>query len=100
MVTIRSIPTLDSPAGAKKLIRDWHNALVGKLPIQHINDLKDLVAVYYAWRHDQSLWSEAMLEIGQFPYRERMPFLCDVPTSKLASIRHLRSLPILPPERA
>ncbi|MBB3810066.1 class I SAM-dependent methyltransferase [Pseudochelatococcus contaminans] len=71
------------PAGAKKLIRDWHNALVGKLPIQHINDLKDLVAVYYAWRHDQSLWSEAMLEIGQFPYRERMPFLCDVPTSEI-----------------
>jgi hypothetical protein len=71
------------PAGAKKLIGDWHNALVGKLPVRHIRELKDLVALYYAWRHDQSLWSEAMQRIGRFPYRERMPFLCDVPTSEI-----------------
>ncbi|MEH7870309.1 hypothetical protein V7795_24710 [Rhizobium laguerreae] len=71
------------PEGAKKFIKDWHNALIGKLHIQHIKDLKDLMAVYYAWRHDQSLWSEAMQRIGKFPYRQRMPFLCDVPTSEI-----------------
>ncbi|MFA4951368.1 class I SAM-dependent methyltransferase [Brevundimonas sp.] len=71
------------PIGAKKLVRDWHNALVGKLHIQHVKDLKDLISLYYAWRHDQALWSEAMLRIGQFPYQESMPFLCDVPTSEI-----------------
>ncbi|MBW9088155.1 class I SAM-dependent methyltransferase [Rhizobium wenxiniae] len=71
------------PAGADKLIKDWHRALVGKLPIPHIKDLKDLMAVYYAWREDHILWSEAMQRISQFPYRARMPFLCDVPTSEI-----------------
>lgn len=71
------------PFGAEKLIKDWHNALVGKLPILHIKGLKDLMAVYYAWRYDHSLWSEAMQRISQFPYQARMPFLCDVPTSEI-----------------
>ena len=71
------------PMSVKNLIKYWHNALIGKPPVQHGRDLKDLVAVYYAWRHDQSLWSEAMQRIGQFPYQVRMPFFCDVPTSEI-----------------
>ncbi|MCX7586357.1 class I SAM-dependent methyltransferase [Phenylobacterium sp. 58.2.17] len=70
------------PTDAKTLFNPWRNALIGK-PAGGGYPLEDLMAVYYAWRHDPQLWSEAMRRIADFPYREEMPFLCDVPTQEL-----------------
>jgi len=71
------------PADAKKLINAWRASLKGKNgPGKH--EIHDIVAAFYAWRHDPSLWSDAMKRLADFPYRERMTQLCDVPTSELA----------------
>lgn len=72
----------EPPADAKTLFNPWRNALIGK-PAGGGHPLEDLMAIYYAWRHDPQLWSEAMRRIADFPYREEMPFLCDVPTEEL-----------------
>ena len=68
------------PQVAESLIKTWCGALTGKVGGRAVDEL---LAIFYAWRHDQSLWTPAMQRIGQFPYREIMPFLCDVPTSEL-----------------
>jgi hypothetical protein len=65
----------------KKFVRRWRNQLPGS---QHTGKpAEDLIAAFFAWRHDQSLWSPALKEIGNFPYRDLMPFLCDVPTEEI-----------------
>lgn len=65
----------------KEFANAWKNQLrgssVGKLTTE------DLIACFYAWRHDASLWTPAMKAIGQFPYQQVMPFLCDVPTHEI-----------------
>ena len=75
------------PKGAESLIRTWRVGLVGKVEQNELaaegKKLEDLIALFYAWRHDQSLWSPAMQRIGDFPYRESMPMLCDVPTTEI-----------------
>ncbi|RXH31127.1 hypothetical protein XH99_11035 [Bradyrhizobium nanningense] len=65
----------------KKFVARWRNQLVGSQ--QTKKSAEDLIAAFYAWRHDQSLWSPALKEIGKFPYRNLMPFLCDVPTEEI-----------------
>jgi hypothetical protein len=69
-----------TPEKVAKFLNRWRSDMAGK-PAQ--TPFADLVAIYYAWRHDSSLWSEAMRRIADFPYRERMPFLCDVPTEEI-----------------
>jgi hypothetical protein len=73
--------------GAESLIRTWRGGLVGKVEQNELEaegrKLEDLVALFYAWRHDKSLWTPAMKRIGDFPYQDDMPMLCDVPTSEI-----------------
>lgn len=75
------------PEGANGLIRAWRAGLVGKVETKYLEaegrKLEDLIALFYAWRHDESLWSPAMQRIGDFPYQTKMPRLCDVPTTEL-----------------
>jgi hypothetical protein len=68
------------PEGSKKLLSDWCNAMAGKSPGKRFHEL---VAIYYAWRHDRTLWSDALRRIADFPYHKSMPFLCDVPTEEI-----------------
>ena len=65
----------------RKFERRWVAQLVGSQPAKLNADA--VVAAFYAWRVDKSLWSQALREISDFPYREKMPFLCDVPTDEL-----------------
>lgn len=67
------------PKNAESLIKTWRGGLVGKAG----GTLEDLMAIYYAWRHDQTLWTPAMQRIGKFPYWKNMPFLCDVATPEI-----------------
>lgn len=69
------------PASVKTFAKAWKNQLIGS-PAGTVA-IKDLIAAFYAWRHDESLWSPEMKAIGSFPYRQAMPFLCDVPSSEL-----------------
>lgn len=73
--------------GAESLIRTWRRGLVGKVEQKELEaegkKLEDLIALFYAWRHDQSLWTPAMQRIGNFPYWDNMPMLCDVPTTEI-----------------
>lgn len=75
------------PKGAESLIRTWRGGLVGKVEQKDLEaegkKLEDLIALFYAWRHDPSLWTPAMQRIGDFPYRDNMPMLCDVPTTEI-----------------
>lgn len=64
-----------------KFARNWKNQLCGSPPGKIQSEA--VIAAFYAWRHDQSLWSPAMKQIGSFPYRDKMPFLCDVPTEEI-----------------
>lgn len=68
-------------ASVKKFAGAWKNQLYGS-PAGG-GAVEDLIAAFYAWRHDKSLWSSAMKAIGSFPYRKEMPFLCDVPSEEL-----------------
>jgi hypothetical protein len=68
------------PEDVGKLLTDWRTAMGGKTPGRPFHEL---VAIFYAWRHETALWSEAMRRIADFPYRSRMPFLCDVPTTEI-----------------
>lgn len=72
----------DVPNNAvKKFARRWKNQLAG---VQRgVIPPEDLIAAFYAWRNDPTLWSPAMKEIINFPYRDIMPFLCDVPTHEI-----------------
>lgn len=69
------------PASVKTFAKAWKNQLCGSPPGGVA--IEDLIAAFYAWRHDESLWAPAMQAIGSFPYREVMPFLCDVPSNEL-----------------
>jgi hypothetical protein len=69
------------PASVKTFAKAWKNQLIGS-PAGAVA-IEDLIAAFYAWRHDESLWSPEMKAIGSFPYRQAMPFLCDVPSSEL-----------------
>lgn len=73
--------------GAESLVRTWRGGLVGKVDQKELEadgkKLEDLIALFYAWRHDQSLWTPAMQRIANFPYRDKMPMLCDVPTTEI-----------------
>ncbi len=69
------------PASVKMFARAWKNQLCGS-PAGAVA-IEDLIAAFYAWRHDKSLWSPAMKAIGSFPYQKEMPFLCDVPSDEL-----------------
>lgn len=73
--------------GAESLIRTWRGGLLGKVGQKELEaegkKLEDLIALFYAWRHDPSLWTPAMQRIGDFPYRGSMPMLCDVPTTEI-----------------
>lgn len=75
------------PKGADSLIRTWRSGLIGKVGMKELNvegrKLEDLIALFYAWRHDESLWTPAMQRIGDFPYQAKMPMLCDVPTTEI-----------------
>ncbi|MBZ9719790.1 class I SAM-dependent methyltransferase [Mesorhizobium sp. AD1-1] len=68
------------PEEAGKLVTDWRKAMGGKTPGRPFDEL---MAIFYAWRNDTALWSDAMQRIAEFPYRSRMPFLCDVPTIEI-----------------
>lgn len=70
----------DIPEPTKKFLREWCNAMGGK---KSSSSFQELVLIYYAWRHDTSLWSDAMQKISKFPYSEKMPFLCDVPNQEI-----------------
>lgn len=67
------------PASVKKFLDRWLNQLCGTEPNRKPSDI---IAAYYAWRHDPDLWSAAMKEIAEYPYW-KMPFLCDVPTPEI-----------------
>lgn len=69
------------PASVKTFAKAWKNQLCGSPP--GAVAIEDVIAAFYAWRDDKSLWSQAMKAIGSFPYREAMPFLCDVPSDEL-----------------
>jgi hypothetical protein len=69
------------PASVKAFAKAWKNQLCGS-PAGAIA-MEELIAAFYAWRRDKSFWSPAMKAIGSFPYREAMPFLCDVPSDEL-----------------
>lgn len=69
------------PSAAKTTIKKWKNQLTGTL--QGALAPQDVIAAFYAWRYDVSLWSPAMQQIANFPYAELMPFLCDYPTKEL-----------------
>lgn len=73
--------------GAESLVRTWRGGLLGKVDQKELQaggkKLEDLIALFYAWSHDQSLWTPAMRRIGDFPYREYMPMLCDAPTTAI-----------------
>jgi hypothetical protein len=71
--------------GAESLIRTWRSGLIGKVEQKEVEGKKlvDLIALFYAWRHDASLWTSAMRRIGDFPYQVKMPMLCDVPTTEI-----------------
>jgi hypothetical protein len=75
------------PKGAESLVRTWRGGLLGKVGQNELQaggkKIEDLIALFYAWGHDQSLWTPAMQRIGDFPYGEKMPMLCDVPTTAL-----------------
>ena len=62
--------------------KGWKNQLrgtsTGNIPVE------DLIACFYAWKHDKSLWSSAMRAVGDFPFEREMPFLCDWPTEEIA----------------
>ncbi|MNK54690.1 hypothetical protein D3C87_736810 [compost metagenome] len=73
--------------GAESLVRTWRGGLLGKVEDKERQaegkKIEDLIAIFYAWRHDQSLWTPAMRRIGDFPYRDKMPMLCDMPTTEI-----------------
>ncbi|HAL6565270.1 TPA: class I SAM-dependent methyltransferase [Escherichia coli] len=73
--------------GAESLIRTWRAGLLGKVEENELKaegkKLEDLIALFYAWRHDPSLWTPAMQRIEDFLYSENMPMLCDVPTTEI-----------------
>ncbi len=69
------------PAAIKKFLEGWINQLYGTPPDK--KTASDIISAYYAWRHDPALRSDAMQEITKYPYRDRMPFLCDVPTEEI-----------------
>ena len=69
------------PASVKAFAKGWKNQLCGS-PAGTVA-IEDVVAAFYTWRHDEAFWSDAMKSIASFPYREEMPFLCDVPSKEL-----------------
>ena len=68
-------------ADTRKLEHRWVNQLAGSQP----SGLKpeEAIAAFYTLRHDKAFWSPAMRKIADFPYRAKMPFLCDVPTEEI-----------------
>ncbi|WP_095088943.1 hypothetical protein [Mesorhizobium sophorae] len=69
------------PADCEKFLNGWLSQLYGT-PTDK-KTAPDIVAAYYAWRHDTAFRSEAMRELSSYPYQEKMPFLCDVPTQEI-----------------
>lgn len=69
------------PVAIKKFLGGWINQLYGT-PTDK-KTAPDIIAAYYAWRHDPTLKSDALQEISKYPYRQRMPLLCDVPTEEI-----------------
>lgn len=68
-------------SSVKEFAKAWKNQLRGSSNVTM--PVEDLIACFYAWRHDTSLWTPAMDAIAQFPYQQGMPFLCDVPTDEI-----------------
>jgi hypothetical protein len=69
------------PVTIKKFLEGWVTQIYGTPTDKKA--ASDIVAAYYAWRHDPALRSDAMQKIANYPYRERMPILCDVPTEEI-----------------
>ncbi|WP_156350281.1 hypothetical protein [Sphingomonas sp. Leaf20] len=65
----------------KEFARAWKNQLLGSSPSKL--PAEDLIACFYAWRHDEALWTPAMKAMKDFPYDQMMPFLCDWPTHEI-----------------
>lgn len=65
----------------QKFLNSWRNQIPG-FPDSKIPGEK-LISSYYAIRHDTSLWSPSMKKVSDFPYRSKMPSLCDVPTCEI-----------------
>lgn len=65
----------------KEFAKAWKNQLLGSSPSKL--SAEDLIACFYAWRHDETLWTPAMKAIRHFPYEQVMPFLCDWPTHEI-----------------
>jgi hypothetical protein len=73
---------IDPPAQqTAKFLQRWKNQLIGSPPVKF--QPEDVIAAFYAWRHDSDLWSAPMKAIANFQYRDKMPFLCDVPTEEI-----------------
>ncbi|CAO3416982.1 hypothetical protein [Azospirillum argentinense] len=68
-------------AETQKFERRWIDQLVGSQSIKL--QPENVIAAFYAWRHDRSFWSDAMRRISNFPFQRKMPLLCDVPTDEI-----------------
>lgn len=65
----------------KEFAKAWKNQLIGSSPNEPTAE--NLIACFYAWCHDEALWTPAMKAIRNFPYKQVMPFLCDWPTHEI-----------------
>jgi hypothetical protein len=65
----------------KKFCGAWEKQLSGKS--RDTVSASEVIACFYALRHNPMFWADAMKRIASFGYSDFMPFLCDVPTTEL-----------------
>jgi len=69
------------PEVDRKFIASWMESLRGK-PGGKVSGA-DLAAAYYGLRGDADLQSDGLKRATEYPFRDRMPFLCDVPNADI-----------------
>lgn len=78
-----------APDGFDSFIAAWMKQLRGTVPVKIDGKVDgkitgaDLAAAYYGLRADRDLQSETLRRATEYPFRENMAFLCDVPNSDI-----------------
>jgi hypothetical protein len=77
------------PDGFDSFIATWMKQLRGMVPVKIDGKVDgkitgaDLAAAYYGLRADPDLQSETLRRATEYPFRDNMAFLCDVPNSDI-----------------
>lgn len=79
------------PSAAKTTIKKWKNRLSGTPQGSFVPE--DMLAAFYAWRYDASLWSRAMQQIASSPTRTLCRSFATILIRNSASSRRSLSLP-------